>query len=93
MCSHTNQAYLHLIVPNANVPEERDHKIFPDKDEAGTVTSIALTTDFLIYSTSRGTLHHFYLADWGVANEYKYALFTPCCGCCSWLMPQFAVRV
>ena len=70
---------LHLIV---NDPEsERDSKIFPadDKDDGGSggagamrVTSMALTADFLIYSTSRGSVHHFYLKDWASVVEHRH---------------------
>lgn len=70
------QLNLHLI---ANDPEsDRDSKIFPAADESSSggqdvrVTSMALTADFLIYATSRGSLHHFYLKDWAPVVEHRH---------------------
>lgn len=68
---------LHLIANDAE--NERDSKIFPDeKDETSKdgspirITGLVLTNDFLIYSTSRGTLHHFYLKDWSQVVEHRH---------------------
>jgi len=69
---------LHLIV---NDPEnERDSRIFPAQDEkdftstdADTrVTSMALTADFLIYATNKGSVHHFFLKDWAQVVEHRH---------------------
>jgi len=69
---------LHLI---ANEPEsERDSKLFPTEEEmvggGGAenvrITSAALTAEFLIYSTSKGTIHHFFLKDYAQVAEHRH---------------------
>ena len=41
------------------------------QDPSIKITDIAMCADFLVYSTNKGSLHHFYLSDWGPVNEYK----------------------
>eukprot|EP00771_Trimastix_marina_P001515 gnl/Trimastix_PCT/2596.p1 GENE.gnl/Trimastix_PCT/2596~~gnl/Trimastix_PCT/2596.p1 ORF type:complete len:1355 (+),score=466.46 gnl/Trimastix_PCT/2596:60-4124(+) len=53
-------------------PETHDTRRFPEREEEHDVTDVALTRDFLIYSTQRGGLHYFSLADWTGVNEYRH---------------------
>ena len=43
-----------------------------ERSEEKTVTHIAMTNDFLIYVTSRGFLHYFYLKQWADVNEFRH---------------------
>ena len=46
-------------------------RMFPDGDEAD-ITSCALTKEFLIYATRRGTLTYFYLPDFVQISEFRH---------------------
>ena len=45
------------------VPAGREDKRFPEK-QGEKVTHMAMTKDFLIYTTARGFVHYFYLKQW-----------------------------
>lgn len=47
-------------------------QVFPDKGEERDITSHALTKEFLIYATSRGTITYFFLPDLAEISEYKH---------------------
>ena len=49
-------------------------KIFPEKENESDITCMAMTSDFLIYSTSRGAIHFFSLEDWTFVNEFRFKL-------------------
>jgi WD repeat-containing protein 19 len=61
---------LHLIITNNS--DEYDHKTF--SEDGNLITSIVLTNDFLIYSTNKGSIIHFYLKDWGQMNEQRHEI-------------------
>lgn len=44
---------------------------FPDS-EVRDITSMALTPDFLLFATRRGTVHFFALTDWAFVSEYRH---------------------
>ena len=50
----------------------REEKRFPEKADEKDVTAMAITPDFLIYGTSRGSLHYFYLKQWTDVNEFRH---------------------
>ncbi|XP_014276394.1 WD repeat-containing protein 19 isoform X2 [Halyomorpha halys] len=52
--------------------EEKESRTFPEPGETFTVTSHALTTDFLIYSSDLGDIRVFGLEDWTQLTEYKH---------------------
>ena len=49
------------------------HRVFPEKDDTADITVVAMTEDFLIYGTSRGTIHYFSLEDWCYVNEFRFS--------------------
>ena len=58
------QVILHPYDPNFNVPAGRDDKRFPAQTSQGgdkNVTWVSMTNDFLVYGTSRGFVHYFYI--------------------------------
>ncbi len=58
------QVILHPYDPNFNVPAGRDDKRFPAQTSKGgdkNVTWVSMTNDFLVYGTSRGFVHYFYI--------------------------------
>eukprot|EP00817_Percolomonadidae_sp_ATCC50343_P006499 CAMPEP_0117428804 /NCGR_PEP_ID=MMETSP0758-20121206/8434_1 /TAXON_ID=63605 /ORGANISM="Percolomonas cosmopolitus, Strain AE-1 (ATCC 50343)" /LENGTH=1219 /DNA_ID=CAMNT_0005215371 /DNA_START=468 /DNA_END=4125 /DNA_ORIENTATION=- len=54
--------------------EDKSEKFFPDDAESEEVSSMALTSDFLIYSTTRGTIYFFGIEDWQMVNIYRYEM-------------------
>ena len=57
------QILLHPYDPQQQVPAGREDKRFPEK-QGEKVTHMAMTNDFLIYTTARGFVHYFYLKQW-----------------------------
>ena len=58
------QVILHPYDPKFNVPAGRDDKRFPAQTSQGgdkNVTWVSMTNDFLVYGTSRGFVHYFYI--------------------------------
>ena len=57
------QVILHPYDPNFNVPAGRDDKRFLHRlhREGQNVTWVSMTNDFLVYGTSRGFVHYFYI--------------------------------
>lgn len=55
-----------------NGEEAARHRVFPEKDDAADVTAVAMTEEFLIYGTARGTIHYFSLEDWCYVNEFRF---------------------
>lgn len=54
---------------------ESDKKIhFPEKENDTSITSIAITDEFFIYSTMKGNLFIFSLSDWTIVTEYVFYL-------------------
>eukprot|EP00667_Euglena_gracilis_P000484 EG_transcript_484 len=49
------------------------HRVFPEKDDTADISTLAMTEDFLIYGTSRGTIHYFSLDDWCYVNEFRFS--------------------
>mmetsp|Transcript_4919 Transcript_4919/g.9502 ORF Transcript_4919/g.9502 Transcript_4919/m.9502 type:complete len:1390 (-) Transcript_4919:208-4377(-) len=67
------KVHLNCIHPEQVEHEDREEHTFPsDEDDEPNITSLAMTQDFLVYSTSAGTIHHFYLKDWGFVNEFRH---------------------
>ncbi len=63
------------IFPDAKQPDQHQQAPNASNAHAGremAVTAIGLTNDFLIYATTRGSLHHFYLKDMAFVNEYLH---------------------
>ncbi len=67
------QIQLHSLAPSQK-GGDREHRSFPDSDDTAKVTGMSLTSDFLVYGTDKGTLHHFYLTDWALVNEFRHSL-------------------
>ncbi|XP_019617748.1 PREDICTED: WD repeat-containing protein 19-like [Branchiostoma belcheri] len=66
---------LHLVeTEGMEVNEEREAKLFPDKDGNSRITCHDLTNDFFIYSTDAGSLHFFLIEDWNFVNEYRHVV-------------------
>lgn len=68
------RCHLHPINPGNN---DREDIVLPEdsqrnKDSGGAINTVAMTPDFLVYGTERGTVHHFYLKDWAQVNEYRH---------------------
>jgi WD repeat-containing protein 19 len=68
---------LHSIVSpkSSKMESSRSSKVIPERQDAGiSIRSIAMTRDFLIYSTQNGTLEYFYLLDWAflAGSEYRH---------------------
>ena len=55
--------------------------MFPPDGEPRDITCVALTAEFLVYATARGTLTYYYLQDGAIVSEYRHeapirAIFT-----------------
>lgn len=64
--------HLHPLPPHEGGEGAGNTGLFPDSD--GTVrdvTSLALTPDFLLYGTRRGSVHYFGLADWAAVRARR----------------------
>lgn len=62
-------AQLHKI----NDPANEELRVFPEKDGAEkNITSIAITNDYFIYTTSEGVLVYWLLSHGKVVNEYRH---------------------
>jgi WD repeat-containing protein 19 len=64
-----------LTLQNIEKPEDESkmkEKFFPEKDDGSVITSVAMTPDFLIFSTSRGNIFYFSFDDWSFVNEYRF---------------------
>eukprot|EP01012_Entosiphon_sulcatum_P034005 TRINITY_DN4306_c0_g1_i1.p1 TRINITY_DN4306_c0_g1~~TRINITY_DN4306_c0_g1_i1.p1 ORF type:complete len:1383 (+),score=422.30 TRINITY_DN4306_c0_g1_i1:301-4449(+) len=46
-------------------------RVFPEQNTAD-ISAAAITEQFLIFSTSRGTLHYFSLEDWAYISEHRF---------------------
>lgn len=68
------QVQLHMIEGDAaGASDERESRLFPDPDHKNCkITSHAMTADFLIYGTSIGGLHYFYIEDWNFVVEHRH---------------------
>ncbi|GFR90645.1 WD repeat-containing protein 19-like [Elysia marginata] len=68
------QVQLHMIEGDAaGASDERESRLFPDPDHKNCkITSHAMTSDFLIYGTSIGGLHYFYIEDWNFVVEHRH---------------------
>ncbi|XP_071847434.1 WD repeat-containing protein 19-like isoform X2 [Apostichopus japonicus] len=70
-----NKVQLHLIESEGTGDnEERETRLFPDKDSNSQVTCQALTAEFLVYGTNTGELYFFYIEDWSVVNEFRHVV-------------------
>ena len=65
---------LHAVDPEARVPEGQDQKMFPEQRGSNDATCLDTTADMLVYATSRGTLHFFFIKRWGEVNEYRHEI-------------------
>ena len=63
------QVMLHSYTSHS---QKRDAMRFPAKREEKTITHMAMTSEFLIYCTSRGFIHYFYLKQWADVNEFRH---------------------
>eukprot|EP00818_Percolomonas_sp_WS_P009034 CAMPEP_0117447486 /NCGR_PEP_ID=MMETSP0759-20121206/6902_1 /TAXON_ID=63605 /ORGANISM="Percolomonas cosmopolitus, Strain WS" /LENGTH=1376 /DNA_ID=CAMNT_0005239827 /DNA_START=113 /DNA_END=4243 /DNA_ORIENTATION=+ len=69
---HSGSISLQLIEFREEL-QDRKEKFFPEEAiEDIEVTSMALTNDFLIYSTNRGNIVYFSLQDWTVVNNFRF---------------------
>ncbi|XP_015782176.1 WD repeat-containing protein 19-like [Tetranychus urticae] len=71
--------HLHLIESETAAGasyDQREAKIFNDGStpDAGKISSISLTNDFLIYSTESGFVEFFSLEDWSMVNVYRHQI-------------------
>lgn len=62
----SNTAYVSVIKQPRCKPQE-----FPSNGDAD-ITCVALTKEFLIYSTRRGTINYFYLPDFAEISEFRH---------------------
>ena len=70
------QVILHPYDPNFNVQPGREDKRFPMSNrEDKNVTWVSMTNDFLVYSTSRGFVHYFYIKQVRVHLPASAAVF------------------
>nr|XP_039264721.1 WD repeat-containing protein 19-like [Styela clava] len=63
---------LHMLDATSNM-EDRETKLFPERDDLGKVTSCDITNEYLIYSTDMGSLHFFSMEDWNQVNVFRHA--------------------
>ena len=47
-------------------------RMFPPDGEPRDITCVALTAEFLVYATARGTLTYYYLQDGAIVSEYRH---------------------
>eukprot|EP00727_Mastigamoeba_balamuthi_P013091 m51a1_g8404 putative wd repeat-containing protein 19 isoform x1 (1404) ;mRNA; r:243939-249400 len=69
---YNDQVMLHLIDKKATQGSETT-KIFPDRDDGNAIKDLALTSDFLVYGTAKGTIVFFHLGDWASVNEFRHS--------------------
>ncbi len=72
---HMNEEYAcilaeHRVQLHSIENEKEIAKLFPEKDDEILITAAALTKEFLIYGTSKGSIFYFYLGDWAFVNEF-----------------------
>nr|XP_054756020.1 WD repeat-containing protein 19-like isoform X1 [Lytechinus pictus] len=73
--SFENKVQLHLIESEGiGDNEERETRLFPDKENSGKITCHTLTSDFLIYGTHNGELMYFFIEDWQFVNEFRHVV-------------------
>nr|CAB3267687.1 WD repeat-containing protein 19-like [Phallusia mammillata] len=66
---------LHLIDQRIHSGiEERETKLFPEREDMGRAMCCALTNDFLIYGTDTGSLYFFYIEDWSQVNVFRHSV-------------------
>ncbi|XP_046667542.1 WD repeat-containing protein 19 [Homalodisca vitripennis] len=53
---------------------DREMRMFPDEGEQYIVSSMALTTDFLIYASDMGHIWYFLLEDWVQVTEFQHVI-------------------
>uniref|UniRef100_H2YLV9 Anaphase-promoting complex subunit 4 WD40 domain-containing protein n=1 Tax=Ciona savignyi TaxID=51511 RepID=H2YLV9_CIOSA len=58
---------LHIVM------EEREAKLFPEREDMGNITCSTLTNEFLIYGTDTGNLNFFFIEDWSSVNTYRHS--------------------
>ena len=67
---------LHVIDLTENIghnEENRESKIIEEKGMKNVkITNILITSDFLIHSSTSGTIEHFFLEDWSTVNVYRH---------------------
>jgi WD repeat-containing protein 19 len=63
---------VHLTETSEEDADSQDSKMFPEK-ESDAITSVALTSAFVIFSTKQGGIHYFLLEDWKFVNEFSHA--------------------
>ncbi|XP_076359241.1 WD repeat-containing protein 19-like isoform X2 [Tachypleus tridentatus] len=64
---------LHVIEGEHGESEEREARLFPDGDRTNlNITCHAMTNEFLIYGTDKGSIESFLLEDWQLVNEYRH---------------------
>ncbi|CAG0902490.1 unnamed protein product, partial [Darwinula stevensoni] len=64
---------LHLIEGEAGEAEERESKLFPDREHSSMIiTTHAITPEFLIYASDSGGIYFFHLEDWTMASEFRH---------------------
>ncbi|KAK3739122.1 hypothetical protein QZH41_010524, partial [Actinostola sp. cb2023] len=70
-----HRVQLHLIEGEGmDTTDERETRLFPDKESQGKVTCGALTSEFLIFGTDNGGLHYFFIEDWQYVNEFRHVV-------------------
>lgn len=68
---HGGSISLQLIEYSEQLKDKKE-KFFPDEPDDVQVTSMALTDDFLIYSTNTGNIVYFSLEDWSIVNSFRF---------------------
>nr|XP_002124215.1 WD repeat-containing protein 19-like [Ciona intestinalis] len=64
---------LHVIDQGMHAAvEERESKLFPEREDMGNITCSTLTNEFLIYGTDVGTLNFFFIEDWSNVNTFRH---------------------
>ncbi|XP_033607097.1 WD repeat-containing protein 19 isoform X3 [Cryptotermes secundus] len=64
---------LHMIETPDVSSEDRESKMFPSQHPLDmNITAHALTTDFLIYASSMGHIHYFFLEDWKLVTDFQH---------------------
>ncbi|KAL9647005.1 hypothetical protein ABK040_013859 [Willaertia magna] len=64
------------LIENSNEEKwkGKEEKHFPEKEDGTSITALAMAPDFLIYSTSKGTICYFSLDDWTTVNEFRHEM-------------------